>query len=754
MSLAFAAWHSPSVPTLANPSSSCATPHRTTPVFAWVTTATVACLTQRSFQKYRPIKARRGVPAVRRRFFGNLFGPEEVIDPADPGRVGVCKEYQSMPGTMVAAEQSEFGWAVVSRHDASEQDGYWNGEAPGEVTQEWRELRLAKTTESTLPGASEGTGQSVVKVSLCEGEAPQQVPYCMALAYTKSLCATALTGAHLQGALPLDKVPAMRALVIGLGAGSIPLWLEHTFSKDKMVVDALEIDPAVVKVATEEMGFPKSALRPSDTAQVAAEDAVTSKSGGSRVYLVPGEDFVEAVAAQGDENYKYDMVFIDAFDKSGKVPPVLVDGDGTFLQSLNKVLRPTSTVVLNLLVGMTGSGSSGGPQEIEAMVQAIQKNCCNESSEIFTIRTPINESSGNQIYGFLKAGRASREMPLKDALKESAEMVNAEFPADSPLGRIHEIKEMPDFLTVGFRVNARPVEAVASGPTPKLVPEDLRAKVTNLNSPRNHVDVSESKALDPPEDPQRIEETSVNQSSNSAIVWPGAYEEGSAEPETISKEPLEEPPVPDVTEGVSAGGPLPAVPVERPEDGMTSTIPEEVPVKPAAVASGPAKGAGLDTSAEMPLLQNEAGSLVVPQTWRFVPPPPEQAPKPSYHDKVLVEEKTQDIASPLREASTPQAASKASEDLTPKKLIEELVQDQVKLDLRDKQQLVEQLVECLIDQVKRYEKELGAEQRANRALKMSLEVEQRKALMYHQRLSELAHLSFPEAADRLLEPEL
>ena len=28
----------------------------------------------------------------------------------------------------------------------------------------------------------------------------------------------------------------------------------------------------------------------------------------------------------------------------------------------------------------------------------------------------------------------------------------------------------------------------------------------------------------------------------------------------------------------------------------------------------------------------------------------------------------------------------------------------MKLDLRDKQQLVEQLVECLIDQVKRYEK--------------------------------------------------
>ena len=36
---------------------------------------------------------------------------------------------------------------------------------PGEVTQEWRELRLAKQTEASLPGASEGTGQSVVKAA-------------------------------------------------------------------------------------------------------------------------------------------------------------------------------------------------------------------------------------------------------------------------------------------------------------------------------------------------------------------------------------------------------------------------------------------------------------------------------------------------------------------------------------------------------------------------------------------------------------
>ena len=36
-----------------------------------------------------------------------------------------------------------------------------------------------------------------------------------------------------------------------------------------------------------------------------------------------------------------------------------------------QVLKPNATVVLNLLVGMTGSGSSGTAQEIEDMVTAI-----------------------------------------------------------------------------------------------------------------------------------------------------------------------------------------------------------------------------------------------------------------------------------------------------------------------------------------------------------------------------------------------
>jgi len=342
-----------------------------------------------------------------------------------------------MPGQLVCAEQSDFGWATVQRHNASEQDGYWpkGSTGAGEVTQEWRELRLAKVKEDGgQPGPSDGTGQSVVKVSLCGDAEPVQVPYCMALGYTKSMCALAMTGAHLQGSLPLDEdaMPCKRALVVGLGAGSMPLWLHHTFPEGKMIVDAVEIDPAVITTATGPLGFPKSSLRPGEPSAAAA-DAVGGAGGETlRIYPLGGEAFVEALAATGVSDYKYDMVFVDAFDKAGKVPAAIIEPEGPFLQAMPALLAPKATVVLNLLVGMTGTGSSGGPEEIKAMVSALQAACCQPAGEVFSVRTPINESSGNSLYGFLTAGReGDRTGPLKEALMASAQAVNEGFPADS-----------------------------------------------------------------------------------------------------------------------------------------------------------------------------------------------------------------------------------------------------------------------------------------------------------------------------------
>jgi hypothetical protein len=257
----------------------------------------------------------------------------------------------------------------------------------------------------------------------------------MCLAYTKSMCALAMTGAHLQGALPLNDVPKQRALVVGLGAGSMPVWLSHTYPKDKMIVDAVEIDPAVITTATEAMGFPKQAMRPTPAgdATAAAEDAASGAGGEPvRVYAVGGESFVEALAAKNPEGYAYDMVFIDAFDKAGAVPPVLVDPEGPFLKGLAGLLSPRATIVMNLLVGMTGSGSSGGPKEIRAMTNAVYSTLCNkDKAEVFMVRTPMNESSGNVEYTFLREGRpGGREQPLKEAAMAAADAVNEGFPAD------------------------------------------------------------------------------------------------------------------------------------------------------------------------------------------------------------------------------------------------------------------------------------------------------------------------------------
>ncbi|CAK0824622.1 unnamed protein product, partial [Prorocentrum cordatum] len=67
--------------------------------------------------------------------------------------------------------------------------------------------------------------------------------------------------------------------------------------------------------------------------------------------------------------------------------------------------------------------------------QAIHGAACLEGGEAFQVRTPNEESSGNQIYGFLRSGReaARRGGTLEEALAGGCREVQAAFPPD-PLG--------------------------------------------------------------------------------------------------------------------------------------------------------------------------------------------------------------------------------------------------------------------------------------------------------------------------------
>eukprot|EP00930_Biecheleria_cincta_P009735 TRINITY_DN11156_c0_g1_i1.p1 TRINITY_DN11156_c0_g1~~TRINITY_DN11156_c0_g1_i1.p1 ORF type:complete len:733 (-),score=123.73 TRINITY_DN11156_c0_g1_i1:80-2278(-) len=132
------------------------------------------------------------------------------------------------------------------------------------------------------------------------------------------------------------------------------------------------------------------------------------------------------------------------------------------------------------------------------------------------------------------------------------------------------------------------------------------------------------------------------------------------------------------------------------------------------------------------LLVNEVGSLVIPQTWRYVPAPPAEQPQCQGQ---VVDGSAAQAARPT--ASEPPSATEGVEKEDDADDDQE--EDCPVLDLGAKQQLVEDLVEYLMGKASRCEKELEGEQRANRALRMSLEVEQRRSALLQQQLAWLAH---------------
>lgn len=127
------------------------------------------------------------------------------------------------------------------------------------------------------------------------------------------------------------------------------------------------------------------------------------------------------------------------------------------------------------------------------------------------------------------------------------------------------------------------------------------------------------------------------------------------------------------------------------------------------------------------LLQNEAGSLVVPHTWRYVPPPqqalntscaesPTSGMSPDNNAPTLPEEAAGPVIRRLHEEAPAEAPP---------------VQP---LDLDEKRQLLAKLVGDLLARAQKAEKALSNEQRQNRALNVTAEVLQGQVLCLQQQL--------------------
>jgi hypothetical protein len=274
------------------------------------------------------------------------------------------------PGQVVFARDSPFNGRVeVTAHSAS-LAGFESGGGAGAngatLRQEWRVLRFNGFTRQSVARVRVADGADAGEASrglqqqrwwLESGQSLSAVPECLAQEYLKSMTSVmaALLGLHrLLPDMPSSPLapgggPRMlRVLCIGLGGGSLPNFLVHSFPFAS--VDAVEIDPAVVEAATLAMGLPARLPR-------------------MTLHTADAMDFVEAHVAAGKE--RYDVVCMDAFTGDDEVPSTLCTP--RFAAALAQAMHPAHGSLLinfhSLAIGpiaavfkeaLWGGGGSGG----------------------------------------------------------------------------------------------------------------------------------------------------------------------------------------------------------------------------------------------------------------------------------------------------------------------------------------------------------------------------------------------------------
>lgn len=117
-------------------------------------------------------------------------------------------------------------------------------------------------------------------------------------------------------ALALSGEPR-RILVVGLGGGTLPAFLHRHYPAAE--IDAVDIDPEVVRVAKDYFGFREDALL--------------------RAHVADGRRFIE------EARQPYDLIYLDAFG-TDSVPAHLTTRE--FLQAVRRITRPGGVVVGNL----------------------------------------------------------------------------------------------------------------------------------------------------------------------------------------------------------------------------------------------------------------------------------------------------------------------------------------------------------------------------------------------------------------------
>jgi len=306
----------------------------------------------------------------------------EELERTDPGRSGLRAEWAG-PGEVVFEEESEASGLV--RVYA----------APAASGGSWRRLRFNDRTE-----------QSVVLLGV-DG-AP--VRTALAFGYLKTLACVGTCTAR-----ALGRPAPPRALVIGVGGGALPAWLASQLGA---IVDAVELDGAVLRAATVAMGLPSPTVRAADDPAASVADAAApDRTGGSlHVYCCDGAEFVVAAAAAGAP--KYDMAIIDVFDGAGETPEAFTNV--RFGRALGEI---AACAVANLVcpVPMWEEAHEYNAPQAGALVKAWRDGF-GPSAGVWSVRVPEGQNIVPAVAG---VGAAPSEFLEKEARQAGEEGVFA-----------------------------------------------------------------------------------------------------------------------------------------------------------------------------------------------------------------------------------------------------------------------------------------------------------------------------------------
>jgi spermidine synthase len=175
-----------------------------------------------------------------------------------------------------------------------------------------------------------------------------------------------------------------RILVLGVGAGNIPMFLRKHYSDAQ--IDVIDIDPQIIALAKQYFNL--------------LEDRYL------QAYTQDGREFIENVQKP------YDLIFLDAYTAAG-IPTHLATKE--FLLSLKKALKPSGAIIANMW----------STPKLNPLYRSMLRTYQEVFQEVYTLRVP---TAGNKIVIALPRLRG---LPL-NSISQRAQEISAQkrFPFD------------------------------------------------------------------------------------------------------------------------------------------------------------------------------------------------------------------------------------------------------------------------------------------------------------------------------------